>query len=343
MTLHRFVVPIRNVSTFCTFLDGQLRPENPLPMVANGEHAIDAEFGWVAWVAEDGAAIGRTHLDAVEGEGGFAPLVMPEGYRAACLLFHRQVLFVGGNCGNEVIGAFDLAAPEPRWVPLDVPPQFQRYGKEIDDLLLDGDRLLAVDDIVSPKYLLRYDVDDPRRPRLMDVLEIPWHSSYETIHSGALGTNWVALLSSSVNHGWAAVHIALFDRVTLEEQGALTKTRKGSYRRAEEPDTRDWRGLAFHGNVLLVAAGADGVGVLDLDALKKPPVQFRGPDANDWSAPPEIRTFSEQCMKALRHQPLPVPYAGRPVTRVVPVTGTRHFLAVVGTDPGFDTVVMELS
>ena len=111
MTLHRFIVPIQGVSTFCTFLDGQLRPENPLPTVEHGVHVLDDEFGWVAWVTDEGKVIGRTHLDAIEGEGGFAPLAMPEGYKAACLLFHRQVLFVGGRCGNEVIGTFDLAAP----------------------------------------------------------------------------------------------------------------------------------------------------------------------------------------------------------------------------------------
>lgn len=342
MTPHRFIVPVKGVNTFCTFTNGQLCPENPLPQVGYGEHAIDDEFGWVAWPAEDGRTIGRTHLDATEGEGGFAPLVMPADYKAECLLFHRQVLFVGGNCGKEVLGSFDLASPEPGWVPLEVPAQFRQYGKRIDDLLLDGDRLIAVDDIVSPKYLLRYDVSEPRAPRLLDVREIPWHSSYETIHSGAVGADWVALHSTSMNHGWQGTHIALLDRVSLSERSSLTGTAKGSYRGSENETPRDWRQVAFHGNVLLVAAGTDGVGVLDLDAVGGTvPVDWDTTHGS-WGAPTEVREFGGRCLAALRHHPLPGGFAGAAVTRVVPVPGSRHVLAVAETDTGFDTVVLAL-
>ena len=331
---HRFVVPVRGVTTFCTFRDGELVPENPLPAVAFQHHALDSEFGWVAWADDSGKRIGRVHLDAGEGEGGFALLAMPEGYAAGCLLFHRQVLFVGGNCGKEILGSFDFAAPEPKWTPLDVPEQFQRYGKRIDDLLLDGDWLIAVDDIVSPKYLLRYDVADPRAPVLRNVREIPYHSSYETIHSAALGTDWIALFSSTMNHGWHGIHIAFLDRKLLQEYGAITATVSGSYR-GDEPK-RAWRHVAFHGNTLLVAAGADGVGILDLNSLRRPrqPVAQRD---HGWHRTEETRRFSEVCRDNLLYRPF-----GATVVRTVPVPGTRFFLVVTERDGVLDTVVGEL-
>ena len=136
--------------------------------------------------------------------------------------------------------------------------EFKQYGKRVEDLLLDGDRLIAVDDVVSPKYLTRYDVSNPARG-LIDVREIPWHSSYETIHSGAVGADWAALYSSSTNHGGHGIHIALLDRATLTEREAVTGTAKGSYREAGA-SARDWRQLAFRGNTLLVAAGTGGPG-----------------------------------------------------------------------------------
>ncbi|HEY1189444.1 MAG TPA: hypothetical protein VGE74_17455, partial [Gemmata sp.] len=222
MVPFRVVVPVKGVNTFCSFANGQLRPENPLPMVRPGEHAIDDEFGWVAWPAEDGKTVHRTHLDATEGEGGFAPLVMPPAYKAECLLFHRQVLFVGGDCGKEVLGSFDLASPEPEWVPLAVPEEFRRYGKRIDDLLLDGDRLIAVDDVVFPKYLLRYDVTNPRAAQLAGVIGLLAHSGNETIHCGALGESWLAILSRSVTMGGGANFIGLLGRQDLGERGCLS-------------------------------------------------------------------------------------------------------------------------
>jgi hypothetical protein len=337
----QFIVPLKGVNTFCTFRDGELVPENPLPVVGFDGHAIDPEFGWVAWVGAEGKTLGRIHLDATEGEGGFAPLQMPAEYQAKCLLFHRQVLFVGGRCGKEVIGSYDFASPEPKWTPLEVPEQFRQYGKRIDDLLLDGERLIAVDDIVIPKYLLRYDVADPRNPRLLDVREIPWHSTYETIHSGALGTDWLALLSSTSNHGWWGLHIALLDRETLQEHGAMTQTKKGSFRGGGPDTQRDWRQIALQGNTLLIAAGTDGVGVLGLDEIDGTQSADAGISAR-YRGSPEQLAFGERCLAALHYRPLPAPYTGCTVTRVVAVSGTRHYLAVVDTDAGCDTVVMEL-
>ena len=86
----RFVVPVRGVNTVCTVARGELVPFNPLPQIGDGAPAINDEFGWVAWVAEGGTAIGLTHLDAGEGEGQFAPLPLPAGHAAACLPFHRR-------------------------------------------------------------------------------------------------------------------------------------------------------------------------------------------------------------------------------------------------------------
>lgn len=343
MTLHRFVVPIGNVNTFCTFVDGQLRPENPLPAVGHGPQALDDEFGWVAWAADGGKAIGRAHLDATEGEGGFAPLPMPSGYTAACLRFHRQVLFVGGNCGQEVLGTFDFAAPEPRWAPLAVPPQFRQHGKRIDDLLLDGDRLIAVDDIVFPKYLLRYDVSDPRNPWLIDVADLPYHSSYERIHSAALGLDWVALFSTTANHGWRGIHIALLGRTELQERAVLSATTNPPFGGTDDVERRDWRGVAFHGNTLLVAAGRDGVGVLNLDQMGTGfGSRVRDAMRRFLGGAPEHGDFGQRCLRAIKYRPLPGAHAGRDVTRVVPVAGTRHCLAVTEAEPGFDTAVLEL-
>jgi hypothetical protein len=341
--IHRFIVPLKGVNTFCTFRDGEIVPANPLPMVGYEGHAIDEEFGWVAWVTDDRKQIGRTHLDAVEGEGGFAPLRMPEGYTAGCLLFHRQVLFVGGECGKDMIGSFDLRSPEPKWTPLEVPEQFRQYGKRMDDLLLDGDRLIVVDNCIEPKYLLRYDVSDPRSPRLLDTRDLPVHSTYETVYSAALGSRWMALLSRSCNHAWLGVHIAVYDRETLEERGAMTGTGKGSYRGDEGEPRYDWRQLALHENTLLVAAGIEGIGVLDLDTVGRS-LSRRVRDAvrRMWGRTPTPREFGARCFASLRYQPLPARYVGSAVARIVPMRGSRHYLAVVDTEPGYDTVVMEL-
>ncbi|VTU01326.1 unnamed protein product [Gemmataceae bacterium] len=345
---HRFIVPLKGVNTFCTFRDGELVPENPLPMVGFDGHAIDPEFGWVAWVADGGKAIGRTHLDAIDGEGGFAAVPMPDGYTAGCLLFHRQVLFVGGNCGTEVIGRFDFASSEPEWVPLEVPEQFRQYGKRIDDLLLDGDRLIAVDDYTSPKFLLVYQIAEPRCPELVQVHGLPALWWGEHISTGAVGREWVALLSTGGGTVVGPrVQIGLYDRQSLGLLGYLAAVPDAAHGLAaylEDRPRRTWTHLAFSEDTLLIAAGRDGVGVLDLAPLERPtsPVsvamnQRRSLALSDLE--PAHKDFSRLCEAALHYTSPPT--AG-PVVRTLPLPGTRHYLAVVRTEPGYDTVVMEL-
>lgn len=347
-----FVVPVGGVQTFCVVRDGQLVPQNPLPMVGDGELAVDQGFGWVAWVPPGGREVRWTHLDAGDGRRRFPPLPLPDGYRAECLQFHGPVLYVGGDCGKEVVGLFDLSADTPRWAPLDVPEEFRRDGKRVDDLLLDGDELIAVDDHYVPKYLLLYDVADPRRPRLTQVREIPPLWWGERIHAGAVGANWLALLSSGGGTiVGPRIQIGLYDPQTRGLYGVLAAYPDcqhvgiGLTGHLDSMPRRTWHQPTFLRDVLLIAADRDGVGVLDLSALDRPanPVAI-GPTGRGRMVLADLtdehQRFSAACEAALRYV-RPVGLGG-PVVRVEPVPDSRHYLAVVHTPAGLDTAIMTL-
>jgi hypothetical protein len=76
-----FVVPRRGVSTLCAVESGRLVGVNPLPVPVLAESDISAE-GWVAWVGDQGRAIGRAHGDAEPHEQRFPPIILPQGCRA---------------------------------------------------------------------------------------------------------------------------------------------------------------------------------------------------------------------------------------------------------------------
>jgi hypothetical protein len=345
-TPKRLVVPLAGVNTHCAVEGGKLVSLNPLPAVGHGERAVDDEAGWVVWVADQGSSIGLTHLDAGPGEAAFAPLPMPPGYKAACLAFCRQTLFVGGDCGKEVIGSFDLAVAEPGWTPLEVPDRFRRQGKRIDDLLIDGDRLVAVDDVVYPKFLLVYDITEPRRPRLVETRDIRPHDVYEHIRCGAVGATWVALLSISDGMWGGQSFVSLFDRAKLAEYGWLTAPRTELRARMISPDNkqapRTWHGVALLGDVLLLAAGRDGVGVLDLSKVPRPsgPIPFDESASSMHEPSDEHAGFMRRCEGSLQY--VRPPGVVGPVLRVEPVAGTRHCLAVYDGGAGLDSAVVTL-
>jgi len=84
----------------------------------------------------------------------FPSIPMPQKYKAHCLALAGDILYVGGACGKEVLGYFDLNNEQPIWTPLHIPPGLMKHGKSMDDLLIDGNRLLAIDNIFYPKFML---------------------------------------------------------------------------------------------------------------------------------------------------------------------------------------------
>jgi hypothetical protein len=332
-----YVVPLKNVSTLCTVERGRLLPHSPIPAPPEARCVISSG-GWLAWAEVGCGRIGRAHVDAEPHEQRFPPVSLPDDYDAGCLAFLEEVLFVGGRCGEEAAGWLDFLEHAPAWNSLPIPDECRSYGKRIDDFLVDGTRLVAVDDIVLPKYLLVYDVADPRRPGLRQVKEIPWHTTYEHVRRAERGTRWFALLSEGVNHGRCSAFVAVFRLDTLEEAWVVSTTRKGSFGR-RTAQTRDWRDVSWSGDVLLVAAGADGLGVADFSAI--------APDA----LPTEPqRSGSHETARARQQyrefENSPIAYhnltQGRPVVRVTGVRQSPHALLTVEDGGELDTVLVEI-
>ncbi len=325
-----FAVPRRGRTMLCAVEGGRLADLGPLPMPPLAEHAI-SDTGWIAWPEDEGRTIRRAHCDAEPAEQKFPPIRLPDGYSAATLAFHGQALYVGGGCGMEVLGLYAYHDPEPAWVPLPVPEEFRRHGKRVDDLLVDGTRLIAVDDIIVPQYLLLYDVRAPLAPALDRVVELTYHTTYEHIEKGALGGPWLALLSSGISSGGESSHVGLYGRDALVPLGSISTGRRRGH-------SHTWLDLEMCGETLLIAAGEAGVGVLDLGAVERPSPMAWDAESHEWAVGQGGERFMQECERRLRY----VPLAAGPVVRLLTVPTTRHVLAVVRTEGGPDTVVIDV-
>src|SRR5262249_6169697 len=92
---------------------------------------------------------------------------------------------------------------------------------------------------------------------------------------------------------------------------------------------RRWRDLAFAGDVLLIAAGKDGVGLFGLTGVQKPEPLPRPDEPGDfWGREQEgHRRFRDWCAKRLEYRRLPG--VGGEVVRLFAVPGADQVLAVV--------------
>ena len=179
-------------------------------------------------------------------------------------------LLVGGESPTGETLWIRHAADGSTWRAVSLPAQLRFPGKAIDGLLLEGRRLIAVDDIVLPKWVLEYAVEEDDELRCIDVHQLPFHTSYERIDASAWGAPGAALLSRGIHYGSTGAFVSLLDGRTLREIACWSAHARPFEREATRPEGSAllWaRDVAFVGRMLLVACGSSGVLQIDLREL----------------------------------------------------------------------------
>lgn len=216
---------------------------------ADGERVCWAVKGGVRW--RRGGAEGEVKLRRIE---------------VHALALRDEVLFVGGE--GRVIGFVDLRAARVKFVAMETPAELQvSHGKAIDAFVFDGDGLIAVDDFLDPKWFLRYDVGEPRRPRYVDMKPLDPHSTGHVVYGAALAERHVAVVATSYNHGRASVRLSLFERRSLHPRARVVAGH--GFGRAMEG--KEMVHVDACGERLLVCVEGRGLAVVDLLAVDPAP------------------------------------------------------------------------
>lgn len=242
---------------------GELRRICQLPFSSLDRVATSTE-GWVAGIS--GTEIPSVICWNAKTGADFA-LPLPSKYFPVAVTFVGQVLYVGGRTEEKnhlFLGLYDLGAQLPQWSPVQVPIEVAGgWGKSIDALLIDGLRLIVIDNLVTPCWLLVYDISEPLQPKLSTVESLKDHGTYEQVSGASVGREWIAILTNTLS-GWSGAHqhITLLDKSSLQERAVISTQRcpweQGPY---------DWYEVVFWDSLLFVAAGKDGIGILDLSRI----------------------------------------------------------------------------
>ncbi len=229
--------------------------------------------GWITYMADMGRTFMVLKYDPENGVVRHDDIRMWEKYEAYTAALVDDILYVGGNCGWELMGYFDLSADSATWSPLKIPDSVAAFRKTIDGLLVYGNRLIAGDDLVFPKWFIRYDITDPASPVLLDSKEIPAHGVYEHIRKAVIGSRWVAALSTTSGKAALGEHIALYDADSLTEIGSVTNERiarrLAGYPELSPDTSLSWESIELYDDILLIAARDRGMAILDLSEVDR--------------------------------------------------------------------------
>jgi hypothetical protein len=331
-----FVVPRRNQAMLCTVEDRRLVEINPVPVPIYDEYNLQtyemSQSGWIAWIhPEDLDHIGCFHSDA-EPDKRFPSIPLPKerSVTADALAFHGDVLYVAARPAAGLIDFRELALEWQPWPGVET-------GDSHGGLACCGEQLI-VGEMEGPDLALHaFDVTDPRHPTSRERRAVirDWNS--ESFTRIVLGKTWLAALVVGWGLGGEETQIRFFDPSTLQEYGAIGVILAHSFlvHGAEPPvNPPQWSDIGFLGDILFIAAGPRGVGILDMGGLDKPPQPRRSHEESN-------RDFNEACQKQLLYLPLAKDQPGA-VLRVFPVPTTGQVIAVLRTDDGFDSVLFDL-
>ncbi len=135
-------------------------------------------------------------------------------------------IIVGGKESSDgtdrwemFLSCADLAAEESDWQQAHIAPETS--GNSIDDLLVDGDRLIVMDNIVVPKFIVtyRFQMEQLRFEQLYDM---PIAGTYMHVERAALGGRVLAVLSSSAGMAGHGQTVTVLNRRNFKEIRSLT-------------------------------------------------------------------------------------------------------------------------
>lgn len=139
------------------------------------------------------------------------------------MFLHGNYLYLGGRNTVafrdyfkqiDMLKSYDIA--QRQWVDVPIPKKVQKDNKAVDDMVLVGDTLIAVDDLIFPKYLIYYKLDKKGASRLLGYVELGSNGPYESIHAARYDGKYLLLHSTSFSVDMGAnTHFTLISKGDL--------------------------------------------------------------------------------------------------------------------------------
>ena len=140
-------------------------------------------------------------------------LTIPFEIKPKTILVNNDNLFIGGEMGKEILIQYHLKSE--KWFQLEIPKEVIFFGKAVDDLVVNDTLLIAVDNIIMPKYILYYHLNSNDKLNFSHFKELKSNSSYESIHKARITNSYLGLLSTTMNHGTVREHITIYSDINL--------------------------------------------------------------------------------------------------------------------------------
>ncbi len=183
-------------------------------------------------------------------------LDIPFDIKPKSVLLSNKNLFVGGEKSKEILIQYHLS--DNKWHQLEIPKKVVFFGKAVDDLVVNDSFLIAIDDLVMPKYILFYHLNLLGKLQLSHYKALKANGSYENIYAGRITDKYLGLLSGTISgYSGAANHITIYQNLELTNSFSISSKLNGA-------DSHQFTDFLIVKDKLVVACKQKGLGVLEI-------------------------------------------------------------------------------
>ncbi len=178
-------------------------------------------------------------------------LSIPYDIKPKCILLNNENVFVGGKMGKELLVQYHIQ--NEKWYQLEIPEKLSRRGKAVDDIVINDTLLIAIDNIIIPKYILFYHLNSTERLAFSHFKTLKSNGVYEHISKGRITPQYLGLLSKTFSgYTGSSEHISIYEDLDLTSSFAIST-------KAQFND------FLLIGDKLLIAHKYKGLGIFEID------------------------------------------------------------------------------
>jgi len=220
-------LPVDGNPYLCTVsAAGVVEPRAPAQGNADAVYKISTDQKFFAFL--DSANKRFAVYELLDAEPWLHRIVSPTNLPRDCVAYdfilHEGQLLVGGRSrSQENIWLLDyslVVQPSKAWQALEVPEAVRKSGKSIDFLYVLGQTLVAVDNVIRPKWFVFYDLSKGTLPTPVGLHPIRVSSAFEGIRHGAESSALYALFSAGAGQRGASSYVQLYFKDELAQSAA---------------------------------------------------------------------------------------------------------------------------
>lgn len=189
-------------------------------------------------------------------KSGEIKLTIPFDVKPKSIFIDENNLFIGGEKGKEILIQYHLK--NGNWYQLEIPNEVIVWGKAIDDIVVNDTLLIAIDNIIMPKYVLFYRKNEIDKLELSHFKELKHNGAYESIHQGRITEKYIGLLSDTYSgYVGATNYITIYNSLDLSSSFALSSNQN-------DKNFHTFTDFILINDKIVIASKEKGLGIFEI-------------------------------------------------------------------------------